>query len=169
MLIDVSKILKNSGESIEISGEVVLSEEKSVKGAPVFKELGFSGKVTNIGGVLELKVKASGKYSVPCSRCLKELERDFEEEFSEILVSSDTADESTDDAVVFTGHEIDISEIIEANVYLFLPSVFLCREDCKGLCPKCGTDLNEKECTCADDEIDPRWEALKNFVIRDSE
>ena len=160
MLIDVSKILKNSGESIEISGDVVLSKENSAEGVPVFKKLGFLGKVTNIGGVLELKVKASGKYSVLCSRCLKELERDFEEEFSEILVSRETADESTDDAVVFTGHEIDISEIIEANVYLFLPSVFLCSEDCKGLCQKCGKDLNEGECNCSKTELNPAFAKL---------
>lgn len=169
MLYDVTKILKTFGESMDISGKLELSEEKSVGAEPCFNELSFSGKMTNIGGVLELSAKACGSYSVLCSRCAKELSRDFEKDFIELLVSSETAGENDGDAVVFFGHEVNVSDIIKANVLLSLPSVFLCREDCKGLCPKCGTDLNENACTCSDDEIDPRWEALKNFVIHDSE
>ena len=45
----------------------------------------------------------------------------------------------------------------------------LCKEDCKGLCPKCGCDLNEKECSCTTKEIDPRWAVLKNFKPKSEE
>ncbi len=169
MLLDVSKVLKNFGESMEVSGEATLPEVKKMGAEPVFSKLTFSGKLTNIGGVLQLSLKARGSYDVLCSRCAKNISNEFEKEFTELLVNEETAGEKDDDAVVFSGHEVNISDIVLANVFLSLPSVFLCKEDCKGLCPKCGTDLNESNCSCADDEIDPRWEALKNFVIRDSE
>ena len=169
MLIDVSQILKSFGESKELSGSVELSKENKVDADPVFTSLDFSGTVTNIGGPLELKLNVCGKYDVLCSRCAKAIKGELSHSFTEILVSTEAEDiTDRDDAVVFSGDKVDLSDIIMSNVLLSLPSVYLCKEDCKGLCKKCGTDLNEKNCDCIDD-VDPRWEALKNFVIRDSE
>lgn len=169
MIIDVSQILKSFGESKELSGSIELGEKKASGAEPVFTSLDFCGTVTNIGGPLELKLNVSGKYDVLCSRCAKEIQEGFADSFSEILVSTEAEDiTDRDDAVIFSGNTVDLTEIIMSNVLLSLPSTFLCKEDCKGLCPKCGTDLNEKSCDCEDD-VDPRWEALKNFVICDSE
>ena len=170
MLYDVSQVLKNFGESMELSGEIECPEKRIAGASPVFKNLAFKGRITNIGGVLELKVSTSGSYVVLCSRCAKEINADLKKDFTEILVNSDTADyEDKDDAVLFEGHSVDVSEIVTANILLSLPSVFLCSEDCRGLCHKCGADLNAEQCGCTDDETDPRWDALKNFVIRESE
>ena len=58
---------------------------------------------------------------------------------------------------------LDIGEYVRTAVILELPSRFLCREECKGLCPKCGADLNAATCSCGDKEPDPRWDALKAF------
>ena len=169
MLIDVSQILKSFGESKEISGSIDFSEKTAPGAEPVFTALDFSGTVTNIGGPLEIKLAVSGTYEVLCSRCAKATQGSFGYDFTEILVSAEAEDiTDRDDAVIFTGDTVDLSDIIMSNVLLSLPSTFLCKEDCKGLCPKCGTDLNEKTCDCEDD-VDPRWEALKNFVICDSE
>lgn len=59
--------------------------------------------------------------------------------------------------------ELDISQEIRDLVMLGLPTKILCREDCKGLCPQCGADLNFETCSCQKEEIDPRWEALRQL------
>ena len=57
-------------------------------------------------------------------------------------------------------HMIDISKDVRDYMILSTPMKRLCKEECKGLCAKCGTDLNEKQCDCNDDEIDDRWKVL---------
>lgn len=61
------------------------------------------------------------------------------------------------------GDKLDLTEIAREEILLALPQQFFCREDCKGLCEKCGADLNLKDCECGGEEIDPRWAALKNL------
>lgn len=59
--------------------------------------------------------------------------------------------------------ELDISQEIRDLVILGLPIRILCREDCKGLCPDCGANLNFENCSCRKEEINPRWEALRQL------
>ncbi len=60
-------------------------------------------------------------------------------------------------------HMIDISKDVRDYMILSTPMKILCKEDCKGLCAKCGADLNEKQCDCNDDEIDDRWKVLSEL------
>ena len=57
----------------------------------------------------------------------------------------------------------DSVEVVREQILLAMPEQVFCWEDCKGLCPKCGTNLNLIDCKCADDEVDPRWAALKSL------
>lgn len=64
----------------------------------------------------------------------------------------------------YKGSEIDLQEILKEHMVLALPLRFLCREDCKGLCPNCGTNLNQKTCTCSSrNAADSRWEIFKHL------
>ena len=65
---------------------------------------------------------------------------------------------------VFDGEAIDVDEIVKEQIVLAVPTRMLCREDCKGICPECGTDRNTGDCSCATNDIDPRWAALKNLI-----
>ena len=67
-------------------------------------------------------------------------------------------------AVAGSPYLIDIDELIMTDVTLEIPFQLLCREDCKGLCPVCGSDLNEKTCNCTQKQIDPRLEKLKMLL-----
>ncbi len=60
-------------------------------------------------------------------------------------------------------HMIDILKDVRDYMILSTPMKRLCKEDCKGLCAKCGADLNEKQCDCNDDEIDDRWKVLSEL------
>ena len=59
---------------------------------------------------------------------------------------------------------MDLDELIRTDILLELPTKFLCKEDCKGLCPTCGKNLNEGACNCQTHQIDPRLEVLKQLI-----
>jgi uncharacterized protein len=108
---------------------------------------------------------------VPCSRCLEPaqvaLEIALEETFVptlDVLTGQVTKPAEDDEALWIDQHHLlDLSEVLRQDVLLALPMHVLCREDCKGLCPTCGNNLNEGACDCAPD-IDPRWAALQDLL-----
>lgn len=108
---------------------------------------------------------------IDCTRCLTTVEHDLGVEFHVDFVgkelfpdSRETHLESSDlDTDVIAGSELDLTEVAREQILLNLPDQVLCREDCKGICPICGADLNKTHCDCREDEIDPRWAALKDL------
>jgi len=65
----------------------------------------------------------------------------------------------------FDGKHIDLDPLVREQVLLALPMHAVCREDCKGLCGSCGQNLNEGQCACAAEQVDPRLAALKNIKL----
>ena len=110
--------------------------------------------------------------AVECDRCLKQVElpvdADFELEYvtGQIYESSEAAEltEHEMSVSVFDGDAIDVDEIVKEQVLLAVPTRTLCRPDCQGICPECGTDKNTGDCACETKEVDPRWAALKNLT-----
>lgn len=72
-------------------------------------------------------------------------------------------DEDDMDVYSYVGEEVDLEPLLREQIILAVPFAPLCSEDCKGLCPVCGIDLNTGNCTCDRTPIDPRWAALKNL------
>jgi uncharacterized protein len=66
------------------------------------------------------------------------------------------------DFAVFENEQIDLDELVLEQLELSLPSRVLCSEECRGLCPQCGADLNVEQCNCKP-QIDPRWQALADL------
>jgi len=69
----------------------------------------------------------------------------------------------TPDGAAYEGDAVDLDELVREQILLALPSRRLCREECKGLCPTCGADLNAGRCACEQREVDPRWSALADL------
>ncbi len=109
------------------------------------------------GLVIEGKLKA--RLTLCCSRCLKRYGFDFEAAFTEEISSREMRDDP-----VFVGDSLDLSQLVRERLLVSLPQKFICREDCAGLCPRCGQDLNEKVCRCEGEELDPRLEVLKELL-----
>ncbi|HEY0099173.1 MAG TPA: DUF177 domain-containing protein [Pyrinomonadaceae bacterium] len=116
---------------------------------------------------LQGNVKAS--IEVRCDRCLAPVvvpvDADFDVAYIPAKLEEVTPEPTelqADDLnfAVYEGGELDIDELTREQLLLALPVRQLCREDCKGLCPTCGADLNTQECQCEQPEIDPRWAAL---------
>jgi uncharacterized protein len=108
-----------------------------------------------------------------CSRCLEEFSLDLKSDLETYLESGGDsrpeADEelSPEDLEFRPLHDgaVDLRELIAEQVHLALPVRALCSEGCRGLCPKCGRNLNQGGCSCDGEAGDPRWEALKKLEI----
>ena len=129
----------------------------------------IDGVITERSGCMLLTLKASVSYDTECARCLKKLHRTHVFDLSKnVAVSGSLQDEDNDDYVIVEDRALLLDDIVEELLFLELPSRDLCSEDCLGLCPKCGKDLNEGKCSCVTKEVDPRLAALSRFLT-DSE
>jgi len=110
--------------------------------------------------------------NMDCARCLKpfdaKIEVESEEEFHPTVdissgrVAPDTGEDKA--LIIDEQHILDLTEIMRQAIILALPITPLCQQDCAGLCPICGVNINEKRCTCEDIDIDPRWDALSALI-----
>ena len=164
MQLDVSQILRNQGEILNFDRDIVL-ENKEFKSQRIeFKEpVKAKGTVRNVGGVLVLEMEVSGNFSSVCDRCLKEITGKIEFSEEQSFVKSES-EEKGEDALVITDKKIDLYDLTVKGVFANLPSKNLCSEDCKGICHKCGADLNLEECKCKEeDDWNPQFEILKGL------
>jgi uncharacterized protein len=102
-----------------------------------------------------------------CSRCLAPIDEDFAMSFEQqfqVMKQSDPEPDEDADFVPVTGERIDLRPFLEEELVVHLPLAPVCSEDCKGLCPECGTNRNEQTCACMTERIDPRLEALKDWL-----
>lgn len=134
-----------------------------------------------------VRVDAHGQaeLTVPCRRCLSPVALDLPVDFELMLVpreeyAGDERGEKEEnkgwvagsfgpgdaEEDVYTGKVIDLDPLVREQLVLALPAYPLCREDCKGLCLVCGTNLNERECGCDRRVPDPRWAGLKNLKLQ---
>ena len=99
---------------------------------------------------------ASARWVGECRRCLRPVGGELATEFRELF--SNTVEDG--EGYPFRGEQIDFAPLAREAVLLELPLAPLCAEDCQGLCPTCGTDLNQGRCQCVVEDVDPRWAAL---------
>lgn len=164
MVLDVSSILKETGGRIDINTELDFADIDFLGESFHFTApLKLIGKIYNNGKSLRLTVDAEGKMLVHCARCMKEFETDINYTVAEDFMQEDGV-AVEDDIILFSGTEIELDEIVSNAFLMNVSGKYLCRDDCKGLCSKCGKDLNEGDCGCSDDDIDPRWLGLKNII-----
>ena len=164
MILDVSQLIQNDGAVKELDLSLGL-DNTSFNGQDIVFETPFylKGAVKNIAGVLYLELEANVSFKTQCARCLDSVSVHHSFTVSEIFSKTELSDVE-DDVTVLESGNIDLSEIVDRAFVGSLPINFLCSEDCKGLCPHCGIDLNHESCLCADDNTDPRLAALKQFL-----
>ena len=168
MIINISEILKVYGGEISVDGDISLSDINFLGEDFVFETpLHIKGNIVNNGKALELNAVCTGIVKVHCARCMKELDQDVNFKVKEFFVQSDGEnDDDDEDVVFFEGYNIDVKDIVVNHFLMNVSGKYLCSEDCKGLCPKCGANLNLGDCGCKNDDIDPRWAALADIMNR---
>lgn len=162
MKIDITEIAGRESTIMEISTIVNrLDLEHEILGVTLESDINMALKLTYIKGYIFVSGRVNGLYLANCHRCLIQIDGTYdvtiEEKFS--LVSEKIDDES----YPYEGHFIDVSSLLIDNILLSFPTTILCKEECKGLCPKCGINLNIKQCTCETQEINIKMEKLKDY------
>jgi uncharacterized protein len=173
MRVDVAELKLEAGSHKTVPVEVAL-EPVEIGGQSVQFDRPFKGEaeIWNAGDRLLVRATLSGEAQLACNRCLTDfslpLETSFEEEFIEGQPGQDKEEDEAESLRAvnyYTGDAIDLSETLRDNVLLELPMKALCREDCAGLCPTCGTNLNEGSCSCVETtSVDPRLAALEKLL-----
>ncbi|MBQ3765053.1 MAG: DUF177 domain-containing protein [Synergistaceae bacterium] len=118
--------------------------------------------------ILVVNIGISALIQAECARCLAPASLEISGDLGYLYCSRnaeelDGFDEYMPVEVEFFGRVIDVMPQIRESIYTLMPTKILCREDCKGLCPVCGMNLNEGSCSCDSENVDPRLEALRNF------
>jgi len=131
----------------------------------------FQGEVFGRAGRAHVAGTITADVTTSCSRCVEPVEKHLDIAFDDVfvdaseeptVVDAEISQEELDESLVIGG-KVDMAEVVREQILLAMPEQVFCIEDCKGLCPKCGCNLNLIDCNCADDDIDPRWAALKNL------
>lgn len=124
-------------------------------------------------GIVQIDVEGniSANIEIECSRCLTPTKSTLEFSFKVAYITEEYYTKEKEKELhgddlgiaIYDGEKIDLTELATEQILLNLPTQTFCQENCQGLCPKCGANLNEKACSCETKEIDPRWSALKNL------
>lgn len=142
--------------------------------APLWKDM-----VARWTGPLEVRAEAqkvlddvlvrgrfAGEAQYACRRCLTDVRVPIDEEFTLFFRSGATpleAEEEESYPLPERDNELELAEPLREQVLLTVPQFAVCDEACTGLCPHCGTNLNERSCDCVVEDVDPRWSALRDL------
>ena len=164
MLLGLSKIIDCPGASVPFETSVDLSDLRYGTCFPVSEPVVASGVVRNTAGVLMMTGSITTCIHGICDRCASEFDREIDFPIDVVLVT-ELANEENEDEWVFPleGDSADLDDIVRTVFVLNLDSKLLCDEDCKGLCCRCGKNLNDGPCSCQK-ELDPRFAALKQLL-----
>ncbi len=165
MKISLSEVAASRGQKLDFDYELDLSAEEVGFEKPFQSPVRLHGSLDTSTGVNRLDAVIEARVTQACARCLTPVTRDKRLEVSLMLVRQVDNDE-LDDMVLVESDEVDLDELLVPELILDMDMVVLCREDCKGLCPKCGKNLNEGDCGCDRREIDPRLQKLHDLLNR---
>ena len=130
--------------------------------------LAVSGTITNTAGYIRMLLTLSVDYIATCARCLEDVSGSFSFDVERTVVTprmtEGLTEDRIDELVVVKDGFLDVDELLLEVLELSIPFRFLCREDCLGLCSKCGKNLNEGPCGCDTREFDPRLEPLRRLL-----
>ncbi|TDP90683.1 uncharacterized protein C7957_11955 [Halanaerobium saccharolyticum] len=146
--------LKEIGGSKQVSLELEFHDlEFANREIEIEEPIKLDLEIFNTSDSFVVNGKLQAELILSCSRCLQKYSSPVELDISEDVLKSEMEDEE----------ELYLDEIVVDNIILSLPMKPLCSEDCKGICPECGQNLNEEECDCEVEVVDPRLAKLKDF------
>jgi uncharacterized protein len=136
-------------------------------------ELNVTGTAELVGGIQEIRVRGhiTGGLVGECDRCLEDalfpIDNDFD--LTYVPAETDYGDAETDipdeesEVGFYEGAGLELTDVLREQILLWLPMQWVCREDCKGICPVCGQNRNVVACSCQTRPVDDRWAALRDL------
>lgn len=167
MLFDVRPILHTPGKQLEFRFDMDLSDVDFDGRRPISRPVAVEGRVRNSADLLELSMTVQTTLDAVCDRCGKEFRQDREIAFT-CLLAEELQNEENDEIVLLEDGKVDVEDLARTALILGMDTKTLCSEDCKGLCPRCGADLNLGPCSCKR-ETDPRLAALAKLLENNKE
>ena len=162
MLIDVRPILHTPGKRLEFQFSLDLSDLEFDGRKPVSRPVEVTGEVRNTADLLELSLTAETTLDAVCDRCGKEFLLEKEVSYR-CMLAEELQNGESDEIVLLEDGKADAGDLARTAFILGMDSKTLCSEDCKGLCPRCGANLNVGPCSCQK-EPDPRLAALATLL-----
>lgn len=159
-MIDISKLLRSNDSIEEIHKEFNIKEIEHNYDKIIFeKPIKFDGTITNINKIVNVEGNIEVNFKINCYSCNEEIEYYQTIDIKETFMQAPGEEEYP-----ILAEQIDLEKAIKDNIMLKLPTRFVCKDDCKGICKTCGKNLNYGKCNCNDFEIDPRLEKLKQLL-----
>jgi uncharacterized protein len=173
MVLDLTSLI--SGKVSRLDFEYTLDTESEENPILPPDDVSFAdvvlvkGSLTDNAGYISLKASAEISYESRCARCLKDISGKFILEFNRtVAISGTLQNEDNDSFVIVKNGKLDIDHELVEDLLLEFPSKLLCKEECAGLCPKCGKNLNFGPCDCPKKkEIDPRLAIFQKLLEND--
>ncbi len=169
MIVDLDNLRKSSLDlNATLAAEMIDLDSESAQLKSAVK---LKGKLTRSIVSVTIEGEINCAIGTECTRCLQEVERELNIPFKTEFVTAENytaakeaeLQENDLDVTIYEGDKIDLSELAREQILLNIPEQIFCREDCRGLCEKCGANRNLLNCKCIEKEVDPRWAALKNL------
>lgn len=168
MFLDLNDLSLRAGERHE--RVYSLDVDPVVLGGIAYQALlpeGVTVTVDRVAGGFVVSISAAARVYGPCARCLTETMVEVAAEQQEFVPTARDGWEGSDVSAFVEGLIVDVAGLTREAVVLALPGRLVCSEECRGLCPQCGQDLNVEECACEANAGDERWQKLRELGFDD--
>ncbi|KXL51792.1 hypothetical protein CLNEO_28590 [Anaerotignum neopropionicum] len=167
MLLGMAQLFGKNGVTTPVMLEEQINDTSDYPDVVEFLQpVKLEGTLKNEKEIFVFEAKGKTEVNLRCDRCLAPVRKELCFEIKERFAHTGRGNEETE---TFSGDQIDLTDFVKRSIISSLPMKILCSEDCKGLCPVCGKNLNEGECGCDTTYIDPRFESLRALFNVDEE
>ena len=163
MIIDLKHIFVTDNSALPIKYALDLSNVDYMGEYPLKKPVEICGEISNKASLVRLEAEISFEFDASCDRCGTRTAKTHTLKVSKSLATSIEGEES-DTIITVSDMKLDLDELLYTETVTNLPMKHLCDESCKGICQKCGKNLNDGECGCDEKQIDPRLQALADLL-----
>ncbi|MCR5636014.1 MAG: DUF177 domain-containing protein [Clostridiales bacterium] len=163
MLFNLKDVFASHGAKKQLSYSLDMSAISFNGAHPFLTPVKINAFAENRAGLIKLTIDASYDHSGLCDRCGTAVLKHYNKSFEHVVVTELTGD-ADDEYIEAPDRVVELDAVAESDIILDMPSKFLCKDDCKGLCAVCGKNLNSGSCSCKTGRTDPRLEVLKQLL-----
>ena len=163
MIIDLKSVFTGKNPSLQLDYLLDLSDFEFAGQFPLKKPVKLSGEISNKASLVRLCAQIEFEFSSPCDRCGKQTAHNHKICVDKALATAIEGEDS-DTILLVPDMKLDLDDFVYTETVVNLPMKHLCKADCKGVCSKCGKDLNDGKCDCPEKEIDPRLAVLAQLL-----
>ena len=167
--LDVSRALKNPGQVFPFQADIALPEMEFFSDVVRFERVVAEGEfLSTDDGRISVRAQAEAQVVAHCSRCLDEVRETVHADIDALYAQ--VPDPEDPDQYGYAASVVELTDAVRDAIVLEVPMRFLCKPDCKGLCPTCGANLNRSTCTCLEEgEVLNPFSALKSIMLNNEE